>query len=171
MASKMNSELIIKAQEVLQWRPLLDGVMGGLSSGSVIPCNDNACFTGTVRTENYGGFSSIKGPLEINDLSSFTKIEITAKSDPPAKYDFAIVDNKSQSARCQFKSSFETRSDMATTTINFNDFQGPFWRGQRVPPSRAWSFEWTDVKEIRIFALKPEIIGDFNLEIKEIRFS
>ena len=43
------------------WNVVDDGVMGGLSQGALILSETgNALFTGTIRTENNGGFSSIR---------------------------------------------------------------------------------------------------------------
>lgn len=46
------------ALDSASWRITNDGVMGGLSQGSVINKNNDIVFSGLISTENNGGFSS-----------------------------------------------------------------------------------------------------------------
>lgn len=45
------------------WRPLHDGVMGGVSSGSAAATADGARFDGRLSLENNGGFASFRADV------------------------------------------------------------------------------------------------------------
>lgn len=53
-----------------------DGVMGGLSRGSVQFTDSSIVFAGNVSLENNGGFTSFRSPYGKYDLSEFNKVEI-----------------------------------------------------------------------------------------------
>lgn len=59
-----------------KWRIINDGVMGGLSTGSVSYSDSYFTYKGTISLENNGGFSSYRAPYKTQDLSSFSEIEI-----------------------------------------------------------------------------------------------
>ena len=46
-----------------QWRTVLDGVMGGRSTGRISMENGNLLFQGATSLENNGGFSSMRAPV------------------------------------------------------------------------------------------------------------
>ena len=52
------------------WRALNDDVMGGVSEGRIGWETDGMRWTGHTRLENNGGFSSIRGPWEAQNLGS-----------------------------------------------------------------------------------------------------
>lgn len=53
------SIMLTAAESLEEWRITNDGVMGGLSKGSVSIKNNAINFTGTISTENNGGFTSV----------------------------------------------------------------------------------------------------------------
>lgn len=66
--------------EMLRWRPVNDGVMGGRSSGGPKFLTGNMIFTGEINT-NGGGFSSIRRRVEPRALSAARFMSIRMKSD------------------------------------------------------------------------------------------
>jgi hypothetical protein len=58
------------------WRVIVDGVMGGLSTGNVAVLENSMVFTGSISLENNGGFSSLRAPFGKYDLSDYSAVEI-----------------------------------------------------------------------------------------------
>jgi len=58
------------------WRVVVDGVMGGRSSGELVTTDTSIIFKGEVSLENNGGFSSIRTSNTEFDLSPFTAVTI-----------------------------------------------------------------------------------------------
>lgn len=67
--------------EKLPWRIVLDGVMGGLSTGNIKVDSGVMSFTGQTSLQNNGGFSSIRAPLEMGSLQGFDTLRIRVKGD------------------------------------------------------------------------------------------
>jgi len=63
-----------------QWQVVLDGVMGGLSSGQATINEGVLTLTGTINT-NGGGFVQIRRPIEPADLGGATSIGFVADTD------------------------------------------------------------------------------------------
>ncbi|MEW5755544.1 MAG: CIA30 family protein [Pseudomonadota bacterium] len=64
------------------WRPINDGVMGGLSGSQIIATgNGTALFTGTVSLERNGGFASIRTDLQCRDLSEYSGLYLRVRGD------------------------------------------------------------------------------------------
>jgi len=65
-----------KSKSGQEWYPLVDGVMGGLSTGKIELTDNTLLFKGSVSLENNGGFSSIRNPFQRQDLSEYSSVEI-----------------------------------------------------------------------------------------------
>ena len=66
-----------------RWRSMNDGVMGGVSDGMMLPRADLGCarFTGCVRTENNGGFASVRASMGSGvDMSAFSGLYVDARA-------------------------------------------------------------------------------------------
>ena len=64
------------------WYIVDDGVMGGLSQGSITLSDEGyALFSGTISLDNYGGFSSVRYRPQNIDASKYSKIAIKVKGD------------------------------------------------------------------------------------------
>ena len=63
------------------WPHINDGVMGGLSSGEMSAADGYATFRGTVSFENNGGFSSVRSPAVVHDLSAFEGLVLRVRGD------------------------------------------------------------------------------------------
>ncbi|MEM9530265.1 MAG: CIA30 family protein [Pseudomonadota bacterium] len=69
------------ANEVEAFRVVLDGVMGGLSTGQLSRGDNSLIFTGDTSLQNNGGFSSIRAPLAAGSLAGFDALRIRIKGD------------------------------------------------------------------------------------------
>ena len=70
-----------EAGGIENWRIVLDGVMGGRSSGQLVQQQDSLVFTGETSLENNGGFSSIRAPLPAGSLAGYDALRIRVKGD------------------------------------------------------------------------------------------
>ena len=61
------------------WRPLNDGVMGGLSEGDVVMHDTAMSWKGQPRLENNGGFASVRAPWSHTDLRAMEKVVIRCR--------------------------------------------------------------------------------------------
>ena len=62
------------------WRVIVDGVMGGLSSGKVELLDNSMVFTGSISLDNNGGFSSLRAPFGKYDLTQSRSVELRYRS-------------------------------------------------------------------------------------------
>lgn len=119
-----NSETDIK-----QWRVVNDGVMGGVSIGTITLTEDNhALFSGKVLLENNGGFSSIRHRFVKKEVSSFQKIVLRVKGDGKT-YRFRVKSNSSD--YYSYTYTFKTSGTWETIEIAFSEMV-PSFRGRRV---------------------------------------
>jgi len=58
------------------WRVIVDGVMGGLSTGEKTLNKNSMIFSGSISLENNGGFSSLRAPMGTYDLSPYKTLEV-----------------------------------------------------------------------------------------------
>lgn len=122
--------------DMLDWRVVDDGVMGGLSKGKLsIPKDGTAKFEGTLSLENNGGFSSIRtakmGPL---DLSKHSGLAIRVKGDGRT-YQLRLESDARYrgSWAVSFKADFQTKDgEWTVVEVPFSAFEGG-WRGRDLP--------------------------------------
>lgn len=111
------------------WTVVNDGVMGGLSKGTIkINENGHALFSGNVLLENNGGFSSVRHSLPKTDVSSHQKIVLRVKGDGKI-YQFRVKTNSSDFYSYTY--SFKTSGKWETIEIPFSEMV-PSFRGRRV---------------------------------------
>ena len=63
------------------WFVVNDDVMGGVSIGETYYTDSTIVFEGDVSTNNNGGFVSFRSPIEEYDLSQYSMVEISYKSE------------------------------------------------------------------------------------------
>lgn len=73
------------------WFVVLDGVMGGLSTGELSKTENSFVLQGEVSLENNGGFASLRSDYKTYDLSGFTSVTIRYRS---TGQDFGFTLNK-----------------------------------------------------------------------------
>ena len=98
LLSASSSQVIFefnKKSEIKNWVIVDDVVMGGRSSGSFKLNSDGlGVFEGTVSTENYGGFSSLRYRFKRTSTKDYSKIIMKLKGDGK-KFQFRIKANSS----------------------------------------------------------------------------
>ncbi|MGA1517953.1 MAG: CIA30 family protein [Phycisphaerales bacterium] len=69
------------ASEVRRWFTVLDGVMGGLSTGRIAAGSGTLVFDGATSLENNGGFSSMRVDLADGLFDGFDAVKLRVKGD------------------------------------------------------------------------------------------
>ena len=147
--------------DIANWYVVNDGVMGGLSEGSITMSNSgNALYSGTVRTENNGGFSSLRYGFEAKDVSKYGAVKLKVKGDGKS-YQFRIKADRS--TRYSYSNSFKTSGEWETITLVLPSFF-PSFRGNQLDKP---NYSGDTMEEIAI------LIGNntkesFSLEIEKI---
>lgn len=150
-----------KKENISNWSITNDNVMGGLSS-SKMTVNDQGkgVFSGTISTDNSGGFAMTRLPVNIVLHANMSKFVIKLKGDGK-KYQFRIKSKNEQ--RFWYVQSFQTSTKKEELELPLSDFYASF-RGNNLDIE---SFSAKEIKEIAI------LIGnkkdeEFKLEIDKI---
>lgn len=151
-----------KKCNMVNWRVIDDGVMGGLSQGSItINDNGHAVYNGFVTTENNGGFSSIRYNFDSKDVSKYKYIVLKVKGDGKP-YQFRIKQNRYD--RHSYINYFESTEDWQEIKIPLNSFY-PTFRGYKLNKP---NFKSDSIEEIA-FLIGNKKKEDFRLIIDYIR--
>ncbi len=67
--------------DVDRWQVVLDGVMGGRSTGEVSEENGSLVFTGDTSLANNGGFSSIRASVPAGSIAGYDALRIRVRGD------------------------------------------------------------------------------------------
>jgi hypothetical protein len=128
----MDSNLIFdfnKQSDIQDWRVVLDGVMGGESSGTFKLNNDGlGVFEGDISLENNGGFSSVRYSFQKMPIENHTKVSIKLKGDGK-DYQFRIKPNSKD--YYSFIASFSTSGEWQEIEIPLKDMY-PSFRGRKL---------------------------------------
>lgn len=150
--------------EISQWRTVLDGVMGGRSTGNRFAQDGHMTFKGSINT-NGGGFSSIRRQVSRGDMEGADALKLRVKQD-------------GRSYRLTFRTSARFRGrpisyqrpipqtpsgEWAEVTIPLSNFRTSIF-GYEVP---APSFAANDVREMGVI-IADGIDGPFQIDIAEI---
>ncbi len=145
------------------WPNINDGVMGGVSSGRMVAADSYATFRGTVSFDNNGGFSSVRSPAVVHDLSAFDGLVLRVRGDGK-RYGFRLkTDASFDGVSYQFEIE-PPAGEWTEITVRFTDFL-PVYRGRVVPDQPQ-----LDPSRIATFGLlisRQE--GPFNIDIEFIR--
>lgn len=162
--SPMNSQPIFdfqNAKDLSKWYVVNDGVMGGLSQGTITKTDaGNALFSGYVTTENNGGFSSVRYGFDERDVSQYKQVVLRIKGDGKS-YQFRVKENSSQ--RYSYIKTFKTSGDWETIKLPFDDFY-PGFRGYRLDKA---NFAGNVMEEIA-FLIGNKRKESFSLQIEKI---
>ena len=104
------------------WVVVNDDVMGGVSIGDSYYTETSMVFEGEVSTNNNGGFVSFRSPRGEYDLSKFTQVEISYKSEG---HNFSmILADRLMWYLPEFRMEvLPTSSEWTTTTASLYDFK------------------------------------------------
>jgi hypothetical protein len=118
-----------KSSGIQGWQVVNDGVMGGLSKGSIrLTEEGHALYRGDVSLENNGGFSSVRYRLPKMDVSEFENICFRVKGDGK-RYQFRLKEDAYD--RHSFITYFETSGDWEEICLPLSEFY-PTFRGNRL---------------------------------------
>ena len=153
-----------KDTEISQWWTLLDGVMGGRSSGVRFAEDNHMVFQGRLNT-NGGGFSSIRRSLKPGDMAGAQTLRLRVKQDDrDYKLTFRTSERfRGRSVSYQRAIPSSRSGDWEDITIPLENFTTSIF-GRYVP---AAELDPTDIREMGIM-LADGIDGDFRLEVAEI---
>ena len=152
---------------------LNDGVMGGVSTSIW----QGGVFSGKVRLDNNGGFASLRHPFQTPmNLSQFDGFYISAKNMLGSQFEnqefcLIIKDSKCmQSMATNFKMKFTPTTGKGISrsehTVSAKVLNQPESFGR--PRRDQWNCDMKQICEIGVMAIKPGVIGDFKMIIKEI---
>lgn len=115
--------------DTLQWQPIGDPVMGGRSEGRVATNAGQGCFSGTVRSDNGGGFASAKADLpKPLDASDYTGIEFLSQGDGKT-YKVGLRNTTDRRSPVYQHSFTSPAGEWHRVQLAFADFV-PTWRGK-----------------------------------------
>lgn len=147
------------------WRPVNDGVMGGLSACQIeITEWATAVFSGELSLENNGGFASVRRDRRNLNFAESIGVKLHVKGDGRT-YQFRVqTDNRA--AGFAYRAEFVTEpGKWIEVTIPFNSMK-PTFRGADVPDAAPLTLE--DISQIG-FLIADKTAGAFCLEIDYVK--
>jgi hypothetical protein len=149
--------------QVLQWNPVNDRVMGGVSTSQATATAEGMAFSGVVSLDNNGGFASIRTlPCEYG-LDGVVALVLRVRGDGKA-YKFGIRTDEAYDG-VQYQMRFATQAgEWQDIRLPLNEFQ-PTFRGRIVQAPSL------DPARIRVFGLliSDRQAGSFRLVVESIK--
>lgn len=143
------------------WEVEDDGVMGGLSQGTLTLGDEGqAVFSGFVSLENNGGFSSIQFSFEPRDISAYRTAVLRIKGDGKP-YQFAVEAGPGD--RAYYLHEFATSGDWQEVEIPLAALV-PHYRGDRLDQP---NFPGKTLSQVRFFIANKKA-ETFRLEVDKI---
>ena len=150
------------SNEGRDWQIVLDGVMGGLSTGNISVENGSLFFTGETSLKNNGGFSSIRASMDSNDMDAFDAIQLRVRGDGRT-WIFGTRGSNSMGAN-SYWSKFETKkNEWIKVTIPINEMERHSFGNRlsgRINPDAIKGVE---------FYMYDKKAGPFKLEVDSIK--
>ncbi len=107
-----------------KWTVVNDGVMGGLSKGSLEMADGKLFFSGTLSLENNGGFSLVETSGSRWDLSDATGLRIRVKGDGRTYQLRLGTDALTRGDRIAYSADFDTQAgEWVERVIPFNSLR------------------------------------------------
>mgnify|MGYP002700193741 FL=1 len=145
-----------------RWAVINDGVMGGLSKGSLeITPEGHGKFSGSVSLENYGGFTSIRCAVADIAVTESSTVQLRVKGDGK-NYQFRVK-HKARDYQ-SYITTFSTTGEWETIEMPLSDLY-PSWRGQKLDMP---NFDQSSINEFTILIANKRN-ENFELLIDEIR--
>lgn len=150
-------------------RVVNDNVMGGVSEGEWLP--DSKTFRGRTSLANNGGFSSLRWRFDrIQNWSYARGIYLKVKHSDPSTHTFSLLLKDTTCERIRltnYKNIFANPDGTADHPIflPFDAFDTIEQMGQRM--SGGPGFNRAEVTEVGLMAIKPTVVGEFQLQIEE----
>jgi len=150
-----------------------DNVMGGVSQGKWLPASKT--FRGKTSLANNGGFSSLRWRFDRIQNWTYAKgIYLKVRHSDPSAHTFRVIlkDTTCEQVRLSnFKNVFcnphldQKAGDANPIFIPFDSFDQMEQMGRRLSPGQV--FNRAEVTELGLMAIKPTVIGEFELHIQE----
>lgn len=149
------------AGEVRRWFTVLDGVMGGLSTGRIAAGRGTLVFDGATSLENNGGFSSMRVDLADGLFDGFDAVKLRVKGDG-REYRLGAKSGRGAGAG-GYWAPFATEKDRwVEVVVPIADLERHFM-GQRLPGG----LDPADLKSLE-FYIYDKKAGPFRLELDSI---
>lgn len=149
------------ASDIEKWRIVVDGVMGGRSTGQLEQQQDTLVFTGETSLENNGGFSSIRAPIPTGSLVGFDALRIRIKGD--GRTWIFGARGQSRMGADSYWSQFETRAgEWQTVTVPIIEMVRQYFG----TPIKG-SLEPSGVRGVEFYIYDKQA-GPFRMEVDEI---
>ena len=146
------------------WFVVLDGVMGGLSTGELAVTENSFVISGEVSLENNGGFASVRAIPQNFDQKEFKKIKLRVKGDGKI-YQFRMRSTRNFDG-IAYTLDFETEKDKwKEIELAVDDFR-PTFRGRVYP--QYGKFNSSELQQIGILIANKQV-GEFHLELDWVR--
>lgn len=176
-ASVNNDNVVLEPFTAQQLPPLpievMDNVMGGISRGSWAPSSSSpsvGSFRGTTSLANNGGFASLRWRFQTLQNWSYAKgIFLKVQHTNPGRHAFRLILKDGTCERIRltnFKAVFANPSpndNYEPILIPFAEMGDLEQMGN--PMVGAPSFNPSAVTEIGIMAIKPAVVGEFEIKI------
>lgn len=150
--------------DVEAWYAINDGVMGGLSTGSMSRTGSGAVvFEGRVSLDNNGGFASVRSRPREKDLSAYDGIRVRVRGDGN-RYKINLKTDASFDGLL-YRVAFDTEAGRwQTVDIPFGEFE-PTYRGRVIDGAPA--LDLTKVTSLGLM-ISDKQAGPFALEVRWI---
>jgi len=153
--------------EPIQWRPINDGVMGGLSSSALkITPAGTGLFEGAVSLANNGGFASVRARLGPVDLSAYQSLAARIRGDGK-RYRLRLHTGAGFDG-IAYQADFDTKvGEWQEIVLPFSNFE-PTFRGRRLTDVEP--LDTGNIQQIGLMIADKQA-GTFRLELDWIRAS
>ena len=162
--SLMSAKVVFNFSEnvsLQNWRVIDDGVMGGLSKGSLrINYEGHGVFSGSISLDNYGGFSSVRYNTNAIDVTRYKYISIIAFGDNK-EYQLRIKSDYYD--RHVYSKSFFVKNEWQEILVPFSEMK-PQFRGRLL---RMAKFNDESIVEVGIL-IGNKVAENFTLFIDNI---
>ena len=149
------------AGEVRRWFTVLDGVMGGRSTGRIAAGDGSLVFDGATSLENNGGFSSMRVDLDEGRFDGFDAVKLRVKGDG-REYRLGAKSGRGAGAG-GYWAPFQTRPDQwIDVVVPIADLERHFM-GQGLPGR----LDPADLRSLE-FYIYDKKAGPFRLELDSI---
>lgn len=151
-------------REITSWRTVLDGVMGGRSTGVRFAEDEHMTFKGVINT-NGGGFSSIRKQMQPGTLAGADRLKLKLRQDGrDYKLSFRTSARwRGRIVNYQVAIPPTPQGEWATVEVSLENMR-TYFHGEPVP---AAGFDASDVWEMGII-LADGVDGPFVLDIASI---
>lgn len=166
MAQQLSYDFGSSCDNCDQWFVVVDGVMGGLSQGTVLQSQESIIFRGRISLENNGGFASLRTPYQDYDLSAYKTVTVRYRS---TGQDFGLTLSKHrQFWRPQYKTNLPTTNGTwKTLTCNLEDFET--YRLGELMPGTPDKEDLSGIIRLGLIS-NTEAASDFEIEVDKIYF-